>query len=489
MDVDMAESNDHDDFQQNSEAFLAWLQEKGATISSKIKLADLRQQCRGRGVLALHDISEDEELFAVPRAAILTIDTSTLPADIKQQSDDQWLPLITAMIYEHQQGASSAWKPYFDILPNTFNTLMFWKDEDLEHLEGSAVVNKIGKKSADDAFRTSILPILKQYPEAFKLDGKSDDELLQLCHRMGSTIMAYAFDLEKPDSEQAPADDEDWEEDEDEGKLLPKGMVPMADMLNADADRNNAKLFYEEDKVVMKSIKSIPAGEEIFNDYGPLPQADVLRRYGYTSPNYEKYDVVELGLILIQKLAKEQTKLPDKEIEERTTYLDEQGVLDDGFDVAHAANPESEQFPEELRLVLNTLTASKEDCDKWRRKDKLPKPELTPESLQLLYTTLVHRRADYTFDTAGEEDKAAREDLIHPEMAQSRRGMARSIVKAEKSILEEAADAVERVQKVSTGGQAKEKRALSTFEEESKSVREARRQTNPERQGKKTKHS
>ena len=33
--------------------------------------------------------------------------------------------------------------------------------------------------------------------------------------------------------------DEDGYVSEDEDEALPKGMVPMADMLNADADRNN----------------------------------------------------------------------------------------------------------------------------------------------------------------------------------------------------------------------------------------------------------
>lgn len=46
----------------------------------------------------------------------------------------------------------------------------------------------------------------------------------------------------------------------------------------------------------MKAIKPIAAGEEIFNDYGELPRADLLRRYGYVTDNYAQYDVVELSL-------------------------------------------------------------------------------------------------------------------------------------------------------------------------------------------------
>ena len=46
----------------------------------------------------------------------------------------------------------------------------------------------------------------------------------------------------------------------------------------------------------MKSIKPIAAGEQIFNDYGEIPRADLLRRYGYVTDNYAPYDVVEISL-------------------------------------------------------------------------------------------------------------------------------------------------------------------------------------------------
>lgn len=46
----------------------------------------------------------------------------------------------------------------------------------------------------------------------------------------------------------------------------------------------------------MKALKPIQEGEEIFNDYGEIPRADLLRRYGYVTDNYAQYDVVELSL-------------------------------------------------------------------------------------------------------------------------------------------------------------------------------------------------
>lgn len=46
----------------------------------------------------------------------------------------------------------------------------------------------------------------------------------------------------------------------------------------------------------MRTIKPVAAGEELFNDYGDLPRSDLLRRYGYVTENYAKYDVIDLPL-------------------------------------------------------------------------------------------------------------------------------------------------------------------------------------------------
>lgn len=53
----------------------------------------------------------------------------------------------------------------------------------------------------------------------------------------------------------------------------------------------------------MRAIKPIKAGDELFNDYGEIPRADLLRRYGYVTDNYAQYDVVELPLALICQAA------------------------------------------------------------------------------------------------------------------------------------------------------------------------------------------
>lgn len=154
----------------------------------------------------------------------------------EQQALDSWSALILIMMYEFFLGPQSKWKPYIDVLPLTFDTPMFWSEEELSHLQASATVNKIGKADAEEMFRTRLIPAIRGNPSVFASSGDcSDEDLIGLAHRMGSTIMAYAFDLE---NEEAENDDESdgWVEDR-EGKSM-MGMVAMADILNADAEFN-----------------------------------------------------------------------------------------------------------------------------------------------------------------------------------------------------------------------------------------------------------
>lgn len=42
------------------------------------------------------------------------------------------------------------------------------------------------------------------------------------------------------------------------------------------------------------------AGSEILNYYGPLPSSELLRRYGYVTPEHSRYDVAEIPWSLVR---------------------------------------------------------------------------------------------------------------------------------------------------------------------------------------------
>lgn len=268
---------DADDFQRQSDGFMQWLsQQPDVTISPKIEVQDLRHQGSGRGVgtflfpscfiysihfvkllsgrisltnsfpVAGSDIHEGEDLFHLPHHFVLMVKTSRLYQILADELKDlgPWISLVVVMIYEYSLGEQSKWKQYFQVLPSTFDTLMFWSDEELSELQASAVIDKIGKRDAEEFIFENVIPLIRAHPDLFPpVNGvmSYDDDagaqaLLELAHRMGSLIMAYAFDIEKAEDEESEGEDGYLTDDEDQ---LPKGMVPLADLLNADADRNN----------------------------------------------------------------------------------------------------------------------------------------------------------------------------------------------------------------------------------------------------------
>ncbi|KAF2114915.1 hypothetical protein BDV96DRAFT_87934 [Lophiotrema nucula] len=398
-------------FDDTSRQFLAWLSKSGAEVSNKIELQDLRAQQAGRGVVAVQDIEEDELLFRIPRSSILSVENSILSKEIPEATFGHlgpWLSLILVMLYEYQNGDASHWAPYFRVLPEEFNTLMFWEDDELKELQASAVVSKIGKAGADDSFLKELIPVIQEFADIFfssdenasqRANAMKKPHNLQLMHKMGSLIMAYAFDVEPAENNKEV--DEEGYVSEDEDEALPKGMVPLADMLNADGDKNNARLFYEESSLSMKALKPIKAGEEIFNDYGPLPRSDLLRRYGYITDNYAQYDVVEVPFEMVTEAVAAE-KLPN--IDERVAYLDEQCVIDTGYDIT-TTSPFviSESVSTELVVLIKTLLLPEDEFKRLKSRGKLPKPDNIPlQGAQLLQAIVKARAAQYP--TSLEED-------------------------------------------------------------------------------------
>ncbi|PGH03910.1 hypothetical protein AJ80_08612 [Polytolypa hystricis UAMH7299] len=446
-----------DDFSSLSDAFMHWLKSNpGVRVNPKIKIADLRFQGSGRGVVACDEIAEDEELFAIPHNLILSVQNSSLKShlDLAESDLDPWLSLILVMVYEYLQSGASRWASYFSVLPTSFDTLMFWTEGELRELQGSAVVNKIGRKDADESILNGLLPLISKNPHLFRLPSavssyespEGRQALLALAHRMGSLIMAYAFDVEKGE------DDEEEGQDgyvtDDEQQMLPKGMVPLADILNADGERNNARLFQEDGYFVMKAIKSVHTGEELFNDYGEIPRADLLRRYGYVTDNYAQYDVVEIPLQTICRVAGLGSIEPGPD-QPQLEFLDDLGVLDDGYSIPRIprSTPLVESLPDELLIVLQTLSLSTDQLNHFRSRNKAPKPTLSAEQASFLAEVVRQRCRDYSTDIGEDERFLAALTASGSETAdqpsQRRRKMAIQVRKGEKEILTQLLTSIE----------------------------------------------
>ncbi|PHH73734.1 hypothetical protein CDD80_3612 [Ophiocordyceps camponoti-rufipedis] len=436
-------------FTSQTEAFTRWFTAlPGAKLLDAVEIADLRSRDAGRGIVATRDIPADSLLFSIPRKAILSVETSELrqrlpelfePSEDDGDEDEEqglssWSAMILVLIYEHLLDQDSSWKPYLSILPETFDTPMFWTDDEITELQASALASKIGRAEADEVFRKKLLPIIRSHPDIFRAShDHSDDELVKLAHRMGSTIMAYAFDLENENEFQdVDENDDGWVEDRDNKALL--GMVPMADMMNADAEFN-AHVNHEDESLSVSSLRPIKAGEEVLNYYGPYPNSELLRRYGFVTEKHARYDDVELPWDIIEDAVASHLHLPRDVVEKTrlridTEELDDSVILErdsqgegpvgkftDTASVHKLPDPASQQLKSLLKaLPAGTLPPSK------------PSREATQRAI--ISKALTAMQSRYATTTAQDEQ------LLQQDMSKRRR-MAVQVRLGEKRVMDE----------------------------------------------------
>ncbi|KAG1772541.1 hypothetical protein EV702DRAFT_976611 [Suillus placidus] len=410
--------------------FVAWFQHNGGVLdTSMMGITDFPGS--GRGAVALQDIPENHTIFTLPRSLTLSTQTSTLPSAFgfeawrKHKLNKGWVGLILCMMWEEAQGNQGKWITYLASLPTQFDTPIFWSDEELQELQGTTVVDKIGRVEAERDYHEKLAPAIKTRPDLFPFDQIDPWYTLHRYHITGSRILSRSFNVERwegeveqdaehdtrantsigsamdiDDSVGEAVDEENSERDSDDEEVedaLDIAMVPMADILNARYDSVNAKLFYEKHHLHMVTTKPIKAGEQIFNTYGDLPNSDLLRRYGHVDlvpcPHLKgalgnPQDVVEIRADLVINAVCGDVSNDETHRERIDWWLDEGG--DDVFIID--ADP---IFPEALTSFIRLLLLTQEEWEKTREKRRPPKAKLDLQVSLLLRRIFEKRLSSY----------------------------------------------------------------------------------------------
>jgi N-lysine methyltransferase SETD6 len=196
----------------------------------------------------------------------------------------------------------------------------------------------------------------------------------------------------------------------------------------------------------MKALKPIATGEELFNDYGPLPRSDLLRRYGYITPNYAKYDVVEIPQNIVLEAVGEETSASEANINARLEYLDEEGVTDSGYDIAKRGADETllESISLELLTLVAALAMPEADYLRLKERGKLPKIGAIATPMARVLRRSIQKRISQYQTTAEEDERLLAEirGLQIQDQRVRRRQMAIEVRLAEKKILMETESAL-----------------------------------------------
>jgi SET domain-containing protein 6 len=175
------------------------------------------------------------------------------------------------------------------------------------------------------------------------------------------------------------------------------------------------------------------------------------------------YDVVEIPAEILEGiLSQEGVWRP-----ERLEYLDEQEVLDSGYDIA-ASDPFTlqESLSPELVILVESMLLGDEAWEDLTKKGKLPKPEkMTPKGTELLLEIVQTRIAQYA--TTVQDDIRACEGVpaidADVTIKERRYAMAKAVRIGEKKLLALVEEAL--AEKVARDGSKIEKRAREVDEE------------------------
>lgn len=117
--------------------FVNWLRENGATFDG-VKISEFSGF--EMGLEATKDFKENELFITIPDKLVMTFDK----ADEGVKSAAKIVSLIASMpniglafyLMLERLRPDSFWKPYFDVMPNRYSTVMYFTPADLQELKG-----------------------------------------------------------------------------------------------------------------------------------------------------------------------------------------------------------------------------------------------------------------------------------------------------------------------------------------------------------------
>ncbi|XP_076441686.1 actin-histidine N-methyltransferase-like [Babylonia areolata] len=254
-------------------AFMEWLHKNGVD-SSAVEIQSFPGY--GLGLKANKDIKESDLLLKIPRALMMTVDSALktpLGELIREDKILQVMPNVTLAMHllVESKSPKSFWKPYLDILPDSYTTPLYFSPDELQHLKGSPTLgNSITQYRSVARQYAYFYRLLQKHAAASKL-GINENFTFDDYRWAVSTVMTRQNLIPREDSSEKKT----------------YGLIPLWDMCNHTNGIYSTDFDTESNCSLCYSQQDVAAGDQVFMFYGPRSNGEFLVHNGFVFPDNE----------------------------------------------------------------------------------------------------------------------------------------------------------------------------------------------------------
>ncbi|KAK9462605.1 uncharacterized protein V1516DRAFT_699914 [Lipomyces oligophaga] len=252
------------------QALATWVVDHGGLISPEV---ELRLERSGSTAFAKVAIPSETQLISCPLKLVIEYEKVREFWKLESPAD----PVIAIRLFlccQRLRGPASFWDPYISILPDSFDTPLYFSDLELELLRGTNIYGEIGLRR--EAWYQEWQNAVTLLPTNENKELYTFELYLWACTVLTSRSFPSKIVLPNSPLESYPV------------------LIPLVDSLNH-FPKTAITWNNESDKFTLISGKTIAPSQEIFNNYGPKGNEELLMGYGFCIPNNEA-DMVTLRL-------------------------------------------------------------------------------------------------------------------------------------------------------------------------------------------------
>ncbi|XP_012256557.2 actin-histidine N-methyltransferase [Athalia rosae] len=321
--------------------FVKWLVDNGANVDG-VSVAEFPGY--DFGLKAERNFTEGQLILEIPRKLIFCTQTAAPELSVLQNDPlVQHMPhvalAIALLIERHKE--NSEWKPYLDILPNQYNTVLYMSANDMIELKGSPTLEASLKQCRN---------IARQY-SYFNIYFQSSQNLVSDLLREVFTYEEYCWAVSTVMTRQNRIPNED-------GSKMIFGLIPMWDMCNHEEGKMTTDFNRISDKCECYALRNFEAGEQIFIAYGARTNSDYFVHSGFVSTENEQDGFkLRLGISKADPLRKERIELLGKlALPSNDEFLLKPGI---------------EPISDDLLAFLRVFSMRKAELEHWLHSDKV----------------------------------------------------------------------------------------------------------------------